>query len=136
MVGLTGLECPHAQTFLGEFGSQAPDLGLVLQNSLADIDVGGVNSRSNYGADLDFGKTILFEFGVRHAFSDDMVLDVAPADLGPAWKGGFFCPCHGSRFDLAGRVYKGVPAPTNMEVPAYRYLSDSRVLIGVNPEAA
>jgi len=57
--------------------SQAPDLGLVLQNSLADIDVGGVNSRSNYGADLDFGKTILFEFGVRHAFSDDMVLDVA-----------------------------------------------------------
>ncbi len=57
--------------------AQSPDLGLVLQNSLADIDVGGVNSRSNYGADLDFGKTILFEFGVRHAFSDDMVLDVA-----------------------------------------------------------
>lgn len=57
--------------------AQSPDLGLVLQNSLADIDVGGVNSRSNYGADLDFGKSILFEFGVRHAFSDDMVLDVA-----------------------------------------------------------
>lgn len=57
--------------------AQAPDLGLVLQNSTADIDVGGVNSRSNYGADLDFGKSILFEFGVRHAFSDDMVLDVA-----------------------------------------------------------
>lgn len=62
--------------------------------------------------------------------------DVAPADLGPAWKGGFFCPCHGSRFDLAGRVYKGVPAPTNLQVPSYRYLSDSRVLIGVDPEAA
>ncbi|HRF62891.1 MAG TPA: ubiquinol-cytochrome c reductase iron-sulfur subunit [Candidatus Competibacter sp.] len=62
--------------------------------------------------------------------------DIAPADLGPAWKGGFFCPCHGSRFDLAGRVYKGVPAPSNLEVPAYRYLSDTRVLIGVNPEAA
>jgi ubiquinol-cytochrome c reductase iron-sulfur subunit len=62
--------------------------------------------------------------------------DVAPADLGPAWKGGFFCPCHGSRFDLAGRVYKGVPAPSNLEVPSYRYLSDSRVLIGVDPEAA
>lgn len=39
--------------------------------------------------------------------------DVAPADLGPDWKGGYFCPCHGSRFDLAGRVYKGVPAPTS-----------------------
>jgi ubiquinol-cytochrome c reductase iron-sulfur subunit len=62
--------------------------------------------------------------------------DIAPADLGPAWKGGFFCPCHGSRFDLAGRVYKGVPAPSNLEVPAYRYLSDSRVLIGVDPETA
>ena len=62
--------------------------------------------------------------------------DIAPADLGPAWKGGFFCPCHGSRFDLAGRVYKNVPAPTNLEVPAYRYLSDTRVLIGVDPETA
>ncbi len=62
--------------------------------------------------------------------------DVAPADLGPAWKGGFFCPCHGSRFDLAGRVYKGVPAPSNLEVPSYRYLSDTRVLIGVDPETA
>ena len=60
--------------------------------------------------------------------------DVAPADLGPAWKGGFFCPCHGSRFDLAGRVYKGAPAPTNLEVTSYRYLSDSRLLIGVDPE--
>ncbi len=57
--------------------SQAPDLGLILQNSTCDIDVGCANSRSNFGADLDFGKTILFEFGVRHAFSDDMVLDVA-----------------------------------------------------------
>jgi len=62
--------------------------------------------------------------------------DVAPADLGPQWKGGFFCPCHGSRFDLAGRVYKNVPAPTNMVVPSYRYLSESRVLIGVDPETA
>ncbi len=62
--------------------------------------------------------------------------DIAPADLGQAWKGGFFCPCHGSRFDLAGRVYKGVPAPSNLVVPSYRYLSDSRVLIGVDPETA
>ena len=62
--------------------------------------------------------------------------DVAPADLGPDWKGGYFCPCHGSRFDLAGRVYKGVPAPTNPVVPSHRFVSDSRVLIGVDPEAA
>ncbi|MBK8507972.1 MAG: ubiquinol-cytochrome c reductase iron-sulfur subunit [Candidatus Competibacter sp.] len=62
--------------------------------------------------------------------------ELAPADLGPNWKGGFFCPCHGSSFDLAGRVYKGVPAPSNLVVPSYRYLSDTRVLIGVDPEAA
>jgi len=62
--------------------------------------------------------------------------EVAPADLGPAWKGGFFCPCHGSSFDLAGRVYKGVPAPTNLVVPPHRYLSDTQILIGDDGGAA
>lgn len=62
--------------------------------------------------------------------------DVAPADLGPGWKGGFFCPCHGSRFDLAGRVFQGVPAPLNLVVPPYRYLSDTRILIGEDQGAA
>ncbi len=57
--------------------------------------------------------------------------DVGAADLGgDAWKGGFFCPCHGSRFDLAGRVYKGVPAPLNLEVPPHRYLSEDEILVG------
>jgi ubiquinol-cytochrome c reductase iron-sulfur subunit len=56
--------------------------------------------------------------------------DLAPADLGPDWRGGFYCPCHGSKFDLAGRVYKGVPAPLNLPVPPHRYLSDSVILIG------
>ena len=50
--------------------------------------------------------------------------------LGAYWSGGFFCPCHGSKFDLAGRVYKGVPAPANLEVPPHQFLSDSRLLIG------
>lgn len=62
--------------------------------------------------------------------------EVAPDDLGPDWKGGFFCPCHGSKFDMAGRVYQGVPAPSNMEIPPYRYLSDTRVLVGVDAEEA
>ena len=48
------------------------------------------------------------------------------------WQGGFFCPCHGSKFDLAGRVYKNVPAPTNLEVPPHSFLSEGRVLIGVS----
>ncbi len=46
------------------------------------------------------------------------------------WPGGFFCPCHGSQFDLAGRVYKGMPAPTNLEIPPHQYLAESRLLIG------
>ena len=53
--------------------------------------------------------------------------EVGPA---PDWFGGFFCPCHGSRFDLAGRVYKGVPAPTNLRVPPYRYINDDVIIIG------
>ncbi len=57
--------------------------------------------------------------------------DVGAADLGgDAWKGGFFCPCHGSRFDLAGRVYKSVPAPINLDVPPHRYLSETELVIG------
>jgi ubiquinol-cytochrome c reductase iron-sulfur subunit len=56
--------------------------------------------------------------------------DVAPADLGPTWPGGFYCPCHGSKFDLAGRVFAGVPAPENLRVPPYRYINDNTILIG------
>lgn len=57
--------------------------------------------------------------------------DIGASDLGgPDWKGGFFCPCHGSRFDLAGRVYSGVPAPSNLVVPPHYYLSDTRILVG------
>jgi ubiquinol-cytochrome c reductase iron-sulfur subunit len=62
--------------------------------------------------------------------------ELAPADLGADWKGGFFCPCHGSTFDLAGRVFQSVPAPTNLVVPPHRYISDSRILIGEDQEAA
>ena len=56
--------------------------------------------------------------------------EVAPADLGPQWPGGFLCPCHGSKFDLAGRVFNGVPAPANLLVPPYRFINDNTILIG------
>ncbi len=61
--------------------------------------------------------------------------DVGAADLGgDKWLGGFFCPCHGSKFDLAGRVYTGVPAPTNMDIPPYRYEDDNVIVVGEDQE--
>lgn len=62
--------------------------------------------------------------------------EVQPADLGPEWMGGFYCPCHGSKFDLAGRVYKGVPAPLNLAVPPYRFVSDDLILVGAESGVA
>ena len=59
--------------------------------------------------------------------------EVRPAEN---WNGGFFCPCHGSKFDLAGRVHKGVPAPTNLRVPPYRFVRDDLILIGQDTGAA
>ncbi len=61
--------------------------------------------------------------------------EVAPADLGPEWVGGYFCACHGSRYDLAGRVYKGQPAPLNLPVPPHSYETDNVILIGVDEGA-
>lgn len=54
-------------------------------------------------------------------------------DLGPSWLGGYFCPCHGSRYDLSGRVFQGVPAPYNMPVPPYHYVNNTTVRVGENP---
>ena len=62
--------------------------------------------------------------------------DIAPDDLGKDWRGGYYCPCHGSRFDLAGRVYTGVPAPTNLVVPSHRYLSDTQIIVGEDSTTA
>ena len=63
---------------------------------------------------------------------------MAEFEVGPAedWFGGFFCPCHGSRFDLAGRVYKGVPAPSNLRVPPYRFVRDDVIIVGDDAGAA
>ena len=62
--------------------------------------------------------------------------EVKPMEFDSGWKGGYHCPCHGSRFDLAGRVYKGVPAPTNLEVPPYSFETDSILIIGQDKENA
>ena len=62
--------------------------------------------------------------------------ELAPEDLGPDWQGGFFCPCHGSTFDLAGRVYQSVPAPTNLVVPPHYFINDNKLLIGAEKMGA
>ena len=62
--------------------------------------------------------------------------EIAPADLGDEWMGGFFCPCHSSKFDMAGRVYTGVPAPTNLPVPPHYYLTENTILVGEDGGAA
>ena len=65
--------------------------------------------------------------------------DVGAADLSDgenSWEGGFFCPCHGSKFDMSGRVYAGVPAPTNLDIPPHSYDSDDVLVIGVDSEVS
>jgi ubiquinol-cytochrome c reductase iron-sulfur subunit len=62
--------------------------------------------------------------------------EVKPQPFDPDWKGGYFCPCHKSRYDLAGRVYKAQPAPANLPVPPYYFENDSTVVIGVDPKGA
>jgi ubiquinol-cytochrome c reductase iron-sulfur subunit len=59
----------------------------------------------------------------------------AESGMGPDWPGGFLCPCHGSQFDLAGRVYKSMPAPDNLEIPPYKFLADTKLLIGDDGKA-
>ena len=60
--------------------------------------------------------------------------EVKAEPFDPDWKGGYFCPCHKSRYDLAGRVYKAQPAPLNLPVPPYHFVNDSTIMIGVDPE--
>jgi ubiquinol-cytochrome c reductase iron-sulfur subunit len=77
-------------------------------------------------------KGICTHLGCSPKFRPD-----APApEIAADWQGGFFCPCHGSRFDLSGRVYAGVPAPTNLPVPPHRYANDTTLVIGEDPTGA
>ena len=66
--------------------------------------------------------------------SPNFVLKEDGENISTDWKGGFFCPCHGSRFDFAGRVFKGVPAPRNLVIPPYKFISPTRLLIGDDSE--
>ena len=62
--------------------------------------------------------------------------EIKPEPFDPDWKGGYFCPCHKSRYDTAGRVFKGMPAPANLPVPPYHFEGDASIVIGVDPKGA
>jgi len=66
----------------------------------------------------------------------EMKAEIRPEPFDPEWKGGYFCPCHKSKFDMAGRVFAGVPAPTNLVVPPHHYQNDTTLVIGVDPTSA
>jgi len=68
--------------------------------------------------------------------SPEMVAEIGPTDFDANWQGGYFCPCHKSKFDMSGRVYAGQPAPTNLVVPPHHYADDSTIVVGVDPEGA
>ncbi len=68
--------------------------------------------------------------------SPSFVPEMLPQVYDSEWKGGFYCPCHQSRFDLAGRVYQGVPAPSNLEIPPYHFVDENKIIVGVPPKGA
>lgn len=115
------------------------DLG-TLTESLSDPDSEVLDQQPEYATNATRSRKreILVLVGIctHLGCSPTFRPDIAPADLGADWLGGFFCPCHSSKFDMAGRVFSGVPAPTNLPVPPHYYVSDTTILIGDDGEAA
>lgn len=70
------------------------------------------------------------------AFAPNNATQLTGTDLGQGWPGGFYCPCHGSKYDISGRVFKGMPAPKNLTVPSYTFSGDARIQIGVDAAPA
>lgn len=106
-----------------------------LNNQLVDPESKVVDQQPAYAANparsLKPELLVLVGICTHLGCSPSQKIQVGPASgMGDEWTGGFFCPCHGSKFDLAGRVFKGVPAPTNLPVPPHMFLSDTRILIG------
>ena len=113
---------------------------VTLDDMLDDPNSENVDQQPAYAQNAD--RSIKPEFSVLVGIcthlgcSPTFRPEIGAADLGADWLGGFFCPCHSSTFDLAGRVFKGVPAPTNLVVPPHKYVSDNVIIIGVDEETA
>ena len=113
---------------------------VTLDDRLSDPDSENVDQQPEYAQNANRSIkpeiSVLVGICTHLGCSPTFRPDIAAADLGADWLGGFFCPCHSSKFDLAGRVYQGVPAPTNLVVPPHKYVSDNVILIGQDEEAA
>ena len=111
-----------------------------LNDSLQDPHSENVAQQADYAQNIHRSRnpeiSILVGICTHLGCSPTYRPDLAPADLGADWLGGFFCPCHSSKFDMAGRVFQGVPAPTNLSVPPHHYLSENVILIGSDGGAA
>ena len=110
-----------------------------LNDSLRDPDSSNIDQQAEYAKNIHRSRkpeiSVLVGICTHLGCSPTFRPELAPADLGADWLGGFFCPCHSSKFDMAGRVYQGVPAPTNLSVPPHHYVSENVILIGSDGEA-
>ncbi|MGY6588549.1 MAG: ubiquinol-cytochrome c reductase iron-sulfur subunit [Wenzhouxiangella sp.] len=111
-----------------------------LNSRLRDPDSGNVNQQPPYAQNLYRSirpEILVLNIHCTHLGCVPQVLpEVGPQPFDSNWRGGFFCPCHRSTFDLAGRVFSGVPAIANLLVPPHSFIDDDHVLIGVDPEGA
>lgn len=104
-----------------------------LDKNLADPDLKVTSQQPKYcqNATRSIKSDMLVVVGICTHLGCSPSAKIEPkGDMGDDWSGGFFCPCHGSKFDLAGRVYKGSPAPTNLVVPPHKYIDENTILIG------
>lgn len=113
-----------------------------MRDELADPDSEVIEQQPEYAANEARSvrpEYLVIEGACTHlgcAPMPQFELGTVMGKIEPDWSGGFFCPCHGSKFDLAGRVFKGVPAPTNLRVPPYRFVRDDLIMLGVDSGAA
>jgi ubiquinol-cytochrome c reductase iron-sulfur subunit len=109
-----------------------------MRDQLADPDSEVVEQQPDYA--VNEGRSVRPEYLVIEGACTHLGCAPMPefemGSIEPDWSGGFFCPCHGSKFDLSGRVFKGVPAPTNLRVPPYRFVRDDLIMLGVDSGAA
>lgn len=111
-----------------------------LRESLQDPDSDNTDQQPEYARNeyrsVEPKLLVLIGICTHLGCSPKFVPEIAPQPFDAEWQGGFFCPCHNSRFDMAGRVYGGVPAPSNLRVPPYRFVDATRIVVGVGPEGA